>query len=230
MTSLRRHTINILSALPLTCLDVLLSVHVDQALHKWEGVNMDCVHTLLLFMDRRLNRASVCVLKQYYICWENLVLSPEWWILMQKKSVQGKDPCMKYRALGLFSDCRKMIFVLNQIFKADCLTASCNLFVCVQTSPTYLHVLLWQQHRNQRLRSPMGKHDRSPWCPSCYSASMKSAQSIVPLWIWCHCYVMLCEWRKTHTEISGGSGLRCFCWNSIGITLQITYKCSQLSH
>ncbi|XP_059204422.1 synembryn-A [Centropristis striata] len=52
------HTVNILSALPLTCLDVLLSVRVDEASHKWEGVNMDCVHTLLLFMDRRLNRGQ----------------------------------------------------------------------------------------------------------------------------------------------------------------------------
>lgn len=56
--SLHRHTVNILSALPLTCLDVLVSVHVDQASYRCEGVNMDCVHTLLLFLDRRLNRAS----------------------------------------------------------------------------------------------------------------------------------------------------------------------------
>ncbi|XP_070779564.1 chaperone Ric-8A [Enoplosus armatus] len=55
---LQGHTVNVLSALPLTCLDVLLSVPVDQACHKWEGVNMDCVHTLLLFMDRRLNRGQ----------------------------------------------------------------------------------------------------------------------------------------------------------------------------
>uniref|UniRef100_A0A3Q2E133 Synembryn n=2 Tax=Cyprinodon variegatus TaxID=28743 RepID=A0A3Q2E133_CYPVA len=53
---LQGHTVNILSALPLTCLDVLLAVPVDQASHKHEGINMDCVHALLLFMDRRLNR------------------------------------------------------------------------------------------------------------------------------------------------------------------------------
>ena len=53
------HTVNILSALPLTCLDVLLSVSVDRANHMCEGVNMDCVHAMLLLMDRRLNRASV---------------------------------------------------------------------------------------------------------------------------------------------------------------------------
>uniref|UniRef100_A0A3B5LL49 Synembryn n=1 Tax=Xiphophorus couchianus TaxID=32473 RepID=A0A3B5LL49_9TELE len=51
-----QHTVNILSALPLTCLDVMLAVPVGQASHQYEGVNMDCVHALLLFMDRRLNR------------------------------------------------------------------------------------------------------------------------------------------------------------------------------
>ncbi|XP_069566314.1 synembryn-A [Brachyistius frenatus] len=58
LDELQGHTVNILSALPLTCLDVLLSVHVDKASYKCEGVNMDCVHTLLLFMDRRLNRGQ----------------------------------------------------------------------------------------------------------------------------------------------------------------------------
>ncbi|KAM7386252.1 hypothetical protein PAMA_009066 [Pampus argenteus] len=58
LEEIQGHTVNVLSALPLTCLDVLLSVHVDKASHKWEGVNMDCVHTLLLFMDRRLNRTQ----------------------------------------------------------------------------------------------------------------------------------------------------------------------------
>uniref|UniRef100_A0A3Q2PW75 Synembryn n=1 Tax=Fundulus heteroclitus TaxID=8078 RepID=A0A3Q2PW75_FUNHE len=53
---LQGHSVNILSALPLTCLDVLLAVPVEQASHKYEGVNMDCVHALLLFMDRRLDR------------------------------------------------------------------------------------------------------------------------------------------------------------------------------
>uniref|UniRef100_A0A3Q1HSP9 Synembryn n=1 Tax=Anabas testudineus TaxID=64144 RepID=A0A3Q1HSP9_ANATE len=55
---LQGHTVNIMSALPLMCLDVLLPVNVDQASHKWEGVNMDCVHTLLLFMDRRLHKGQ----------------------------------------------------------------------------------------------------------------------------------------------------------------------------
>ncbi|XP_042361608.1 synembryn-A-like [Plectropomus leopardus] len=58
LEELQGHTVNILSALPLTCLDVLLSVCVDQASHQWEGVNMDCVHALLQFMDRRLNRGQ----------------------------------------------------------------------------------------------------------------------------------------------------------------------------
>ncbi|MED6266840.1 hypothetical protein CHARACLAT_006100 [Characodon lateralis] len=58
LEELQGHTVNILSALPLTCLDVLLAVPLDQASHKYEGVNMDCVHALLLFMDRRLNRGQ----------------------------------------------------------------------------------------------------------------------------------------------------------------------------
>ncbi|XP_037834808.1 synembryn-A isoform X2 [Kryptolebias marmoratus] len=58
LEELQGHTVNILSALPLACLDVLLAVSVDQASHKCEGVNMDCVHALLLFMDKRLNRGQ----------------------------------------------------------------------------------------------------------------------------------------------------------------------------
>ncbi|KAM4717281.1 chaperone Ric-8A isoform 1-T2 [Anableps anableps] len=58
LEQLQGHTVNILSALPLTCLDVLLAVPIEQASHKYEGVNMDCVHALLLFMDRRLNRGQ----------------------------------------------------------------------------------------------------------------------------------------------------------------------------
>ncbi|XP_013876444.1 synembryn-A [Austrofundulus limnaeus] len=58
LEELQGHTVNILSALPLTCLDVLLSDPVDQASHRCEGVNMDCVHALLLFMDKRLDRGQ----------------------------------------------------------------------------------------------------------------------------------------------------------------------------
>uniref|UniRef100_A0A3B3TIW9 Synembryn n=1 Tax=Poecilia latipinna TaxID=48699 RepID=A0A3B3TIW9_9TELE len=58
LEELQGHTVNILSALPLTCLDVLLAVPVGQASYKYEGVNMDCVHALVLFMDRRLNRGQ----------------------------------------------------------------------------------------------------------------------------------------------------------------------------
>ncbi|KAJ8253583.1 hypothetical protein COCON_G00201950 [Conger conger] len=53
---LQGHTVNVLSALPLQCLDVLLSVHLSGSSHEWEGVNMDCVHALLLFMQKRLDR------------------------------------------------------------------------------------------------------------------------------------------------------------------------------
>lgn len=48
------HTVNLLSALPLQCLDVLLMVPVGPGSEQCLGVNMDCVHTLVLFMERRL--------------------------------------------------------------------------------------------------------------------------------------------------------------------------------
>lgn len=50
------HTVNLLSALPLEYLDVLLSVPLSVGSLEWEGFNMDCVHSLLLFMERRLQR------------------------------------------------------------------------------------------------------------------------------------------------------------------------------
>uniref|UniRef100_A0A672JPN9 Synembryn n=1 Tax=Salarias fasciatus TaxID=181472 RepID=A0A672JPN9_SALFA len=48
------HTVNLLSALPLQCLDVLLTVPPEPDSDQCEGVNMDCVHNLLMFMERRL--------------------------------------------------------------------------------------------------------------------------------------------------------------------------------
>uniref|UniRef100_A0A3B3CH82 Synembryn n=1 Tax=Oryzias melastigma TaxID=30732 RepID=A0A3B3CH82_ORYME len=48
------HTVNLLTALPLQCLDVLLSVPLTPNSQQSLGVNMDCVHMLLLFMERRL--------------------------------------------------------------------------------------------------------------------------------------------------------------------------------
>ncbi|KAM3592449.1 uncharacterized protein V6R79_019144 [Siganus canaliculatus] len=51
---LQGHTVNLLSALPLQCLDVLLMGPVEPHSLQYKGVNMDCVHTLLLFMERRL--------------------------------------------------------------------------------------------------------------------------------------------------------------------------------
>uniref|UniRef100_A0A3P9HW50 Synembryn n=1 Tax=Oryzias latipes TaxID=8090 RepID=A0A3P9HW50_ORYLA len=51
---LQGHTVNLLTALPLQCLDVLLSVPLTPDSEQSQGVNMDCVHTLLLFMERRL--------------------------------------------------------------------------------------------------------------------------------------------------------------------------------
>uniref|UniRef100_A0A3Q3LXH2 Synembryn n=1 Tax=Mastacembelus armatus TaxID=205130 RepID=A0A3Q3LXH2_9TELE len=51
---LQGHTVNLLSALPLQCLNVLLTVPLEPSSEQCEGVNMDCVHTLLVFMERRL--------------------------------------------------------------------------------------------------------------------------------------------------------------------------------
>ncbi|XP_039991084.1 synembryn-A isoform X2 [Xiphias gladius] len=51
---LQGHTVNLLSALPLQCLDVLLMVPLEPHSEQCQGVNMDCVHTLLTFMERRL--------------------------------------------------------------------------------------------------------------------------------------------------------------------------------
>lgn len=48
------HTVNLLSALPLQCLDVLLTGRLQPGSQQCQGVNMDCVHVLLLFMERRL--------------------------------------------------------------------------------------------------------------------------------------------------------------------------------
>lgn len=48
------HTVNLLSALPLQCLDVLLMGPLEPGSEQCRGVNMDCVHTLVLFMERRL--------------------------------------------------------------------------------------------------------------------------------------------------------------------------------
>uniref|UniRef100_A0A3B3RT40 Synembryn n=1 Tax=Paramormyrops kingsleyae TaxID=1676925 RepID=A0A3B3RT40_9TELE len=53
---LQSHTVNLLSALPLEYLDVLLSVPPSEGSLEWEGFNMDCVHSLLLFMERHLRR------------------------------------------------------------------------------------------------------------------------------------------------------------------------------
>ncbi|GLD57432.1 synembryn-A-like protein [Lates japonicus] len=51
---LQGHTVNLLTALPLQCLDVMLMVPLDPNSEQCQGVNMDCVYTLLMFMERRL--------------------------------------------------------------------------------------------------------------------------------------------------------------------------------
>lgn len=52
------HTVNLLTAIPLQCLDVLLMVPLQPNSEQCQGVNMDCVHTLLMFMERRLDSVS----------------------------------------------------------------------------------------------------------------------------------------------------------------------------
>ncbi|XP_010773419.1 synembryn-A [Notothenia coriiceps] len=51
---LQGHTVNLLSALPLQCLDVMLTVPLEPDSMQCQGVNMDCVQTLLMFMEKRL--------------------------------------------------------------------------------------------------------------------------------------------------------------------------------
>lgn len=71
--NVHRHTVNVLSALPLQCLDVLLSVRLSEGSKESGGVNMDCVHTLLLFMEKRLDRvrksALNCIVFLYLRTW-----------------------------------------------------------------------------------------------------------------------------------------------------------------
>ncbi|XP_030631198.1 synembryn-A [Chanos chanos] len=55
---LKGHTVNLLSALPVSCLDVLVSVPLTPDSHQYDGVNMDCVHSLLMYMERRLEQGS----------------------------------------------------------------------------------------------------------------------------------------------------------------------------
>lgn len=61
-SQLHSHTVNLLSALPLQCLDVLLTVPLAPDSEQCQGVNMDCVHTLLMFMERRLESVREDVL------------------------------------------------------------------------------------------------------------------------------------------------------------------------
>ncbi|KTG35079.1 hypothetical protein cypCar_00029534 [Cyprinus carpio] len=53
---LKGHAANMLSALPLSCLDVLVSVPLGPDSHQMNGANMDCVHNLLIYMERKLEQ------------------------------------------------------------------------------------------------------------------------------------------------------------------------------
>ncbi|XP_051523374.1 synembryn-A-like [Myxocyprinus asiaticus] len=55
---LKGHAANMLSALPLSCLDVLVSVPPGPHSQQMNGVNMDCVHNLLMYMERKLEQGE----------------------------------------------------------------------------------------------------------------------------------------------------------------------------
>ncbi|XP_077062313.1 chaperone Ric-8A [Siphateles boraxobius] len=55
---LKGHAANMLSALPLSCLDVLVSVPLGPDSHQMNGVNMDCVQNLLMYMERKLEQGE----------------------------------------------------------------------------------------------------------------------------------------------------------------------------
>lgn len=78
------HTVNLLTALPLQCLDVLLMVPLQPNSEQCQGVNMDCVHTLIMFMERRLdsvlwreawrNTTESCFLTHWHVTWIHFFL------------------------------------------------------------------------------------------------------------------------------------------------------------
>uniref|UniRef100_A0A671R900 Synembryn n=1 Tax=Sinocyclocheilus anshuiensis TaxID=1608454 RepID=A0A671R900_9TELE len=55
---LKGHAVNMLSALPLSCLDVLVSVPLAPDSHQTNGANTDCVHNLLMYMERKLEQVK----------------------------------------------------------------------------------------------------------------------------------------------------------------------------
>lgn len=61
------HTVNLLSALPLQCLDVLLIVPPAPDSQQCQGVNMDCVHVLLMFLEKRLDSVICGFVPKTYI-------------------------------------------------------------------------------------------------------------------------------------------------------------------
>jgi len=50
------HAINLLSNLPVQCLDVLIDVPVQGGIEKYGGKNMDTVQMLLDFMEMRIDK------------------------------------------------------------------------------------------------------------------------------------------------------------------------------
>uniref|UniRef100_A0A667YU14 Synembryn n=1 Tax=Myripristis murdjan TaxID=586833 RepID=A0A667YU14_9TELE len=52
------HAVNLLSNLPVSCLDVLINVPVQGGLEEYGGKNMDTVQVLLDFMEKRIDKGS----------------------------------------------------------------------------------------------------------------------------------------------------------------------------
>lgn len=52
------HTVNLLGNLPLKCLDVLLTLEPHEGSLEFLGVNMDVIHALLSFLEKRLHQVG----------------------------------------------------------------------------------------------------------------------------------------------------------------------------
>lgn len=166
------------------------------------------------------------------------MLSPEGWILEQKNACREKSCVWNIVHLGFLQTAEKgFLSWIKPLRQTVWLLVA--IYLCVHTSPTYLHVLLWQQHRNDWLLSWLSNGEA--WQKSMVSFMLLCQHEVCTDTLQ-HCATLdltslLCDasWvtQDTHWNLiwaARGSGLRCFCWNAIGITLQKTYKCSQLSH
>ena len=58
LSSVPRHTVNLLGNLPLKCLDVLLTLEPHEGSLEFLGVNMDVIGVLLSFLEKRLHQVG----------------------------------------------------------------------------------------------------------------------------------------------------------------------------